>query len=141
MAYSVRKKKVKYRVDVRDVVRWLDRLEDTPSEPTIAQFEAIAAAMFQTTQLFVHAEGVSPSGYVRTGSLRASGKLTSRRRDKGWAMNINYGGSSDGFPNDPVNYAIFELARGGTHDFFEPLDVLGGLIIEQTLREIRGDDR
>lgn len=140
MSYHVRKKRVKYRVDVRDTLRWLNRLEDEPSEVTVAEFEAIATAMFQTTQLFVHAEGVSAGGYVRTGSLRASGKLTSRRRDHGWASTIKYGGEASGFPHSPVDYAVFELARGGTHDFFEPLDVLGDLILTETLRAIRGDD-
>lgn len=140
MSYHVRKARVKYRVDVRDVTRWLNRLEDEPTELTVQEFEGIATAMFQTTQLFVHAEGVSEGGYVRTGSLRASGKLTSRRRDKGWAMTIKYGGQSEGFPHDPVNYAVFELARGGSHDFFEPLDVLGDLIVAETLHAIRGDD-
>lgn len=117
-------RKTHYRVDVRDVKREIDRVDGLPNQRNILAFEAILEHLYQQTKLDVHAEGYSPSGkYLRTGSLRASGKRWSDYKDHKWRGRITYGGRVDGFPgnhgeaHNPVKYAIYEEERGGEHDF------------------------
>jgi hypothetical protein len=50
--------------------------------------------------------------HVRTGGLRASGRLESSHHGDSWQGGIFYA-------RDP---GVFELARGGSHYFFRPAD-------------------
>lgn len=69
-------------------------------------------ATFDMTQELVH---------IITGSLRGSGRKEIEQTGAAtFRVAVIYGGPAPGFPNDPVDYAIFEMARGGSHDFMTP---------------------
>lgn len=72
--------------------------------------------------------------HVISGSLKASGKSSEDWDGEKWTANIEYGGPlittpipapgyspSQTAPKDPVDYAIYEMARGGEHDWFRDL--------------------
>lgn len=90
---------------------------------TVGRLEATLHRAFEDTQERVH---------VVTGSLRGSGKTSSEFDGAGWAGVIEYGGSSSGFVNDPVEYAQYEMARGGDHDFFAGLPLYEEQLLEAT---------
>lgn len=97
-----------------DIEPWLRTLRDmsrrTPSKT--AAMTAVGHRMFRDTQEKVH---------VITSSLKNSGDVTSRWEGRAFIVEITYGGDSGGSIHDPVNYAIFEMARGSNHDFFRAL--------------------
>lgn len=81
----------------------------------VAKLEKILAEFYADTQARTH---------VITGSLKASGIPDSDYDADKWEGSITYGGTlwrgpAPGPPNDPVDYAIYEMARGGDHDFFK----------------------
>ena len=90
--------------------------------------------MFEETQARVHSP-MNPGSpnYVPTGSLQASGTTETEMTELFWEGTITYGGSSGGFPNDPVDYAIYEMARGGLHDFFGGLEALADERVEHVI--------
>jgi hypothetical protein len=103
---------VKYHITVIG----LDNMENAvaalgkaPDFGTIGALEAVLRNQFVDTQVRVH---------VDTGSLKLSGKTYTTYDGKEWEGTIAYGGESPGGVHDPVTYAIYELARKGTHDFF-----------------------
>lgn len=79
----------------------------TPSFGVTVGLEAALEAAFMETQAVVH---------VITGSLKLSGRTSSDYDGHTWTGEIIYGGPSSG-PNNPVDYAIYEMQRGGDHDF------------------------
>lgn len=83
-----------------------DRLLDTGR--ITGELEKVLTLQFQAGQAAVH---------VQTGSLRASEEIDSDYAAGRWAGVISFGGASPGFPNDPVVYAAYEAARGGSHDY------------------------
>lgn len=97
------------------VIVGLDQMEDAisnlgkdPDFVTIGALEGVLTSQFADTQVKVH---------VITGSLKLSGSTYTTYDGKQWEGTITYGGESTGVHN-PVTYAIYELARRGTHDFF-----------------------
>lgn len=110
-----------------------------PSFRTIGALEAVHAAAFASTQARVHAPGNpgSPT-YVPTGSLRNSGTTDVVTTPTEWEGTIAYGGVSSGFPNDPVEYAIYEMARGGAHDFFGDLPAFFEQYLEAMSKHFEG---
>jgi hypothetical protein len=115
---------VRLRSNWRGIDQELDRLDRLPDARTIAMLDSVLAAGFAATQAAVH---------VQTGSLKSSGDSHSEflQATKEWKGEISYGGASLG-PNNPVNYAIYEAARGiggaggasdaqGDHNFMAPL--------------------
>lgn len=111
--------------------RWVRELERLarPSFQTVQQLERVLTDGFEQSQVDAH---------VISGSLRGSGKTSSELSADGeWTGTIEYGGDSPGFPNDPVVYAIYEMARGGDHDFLRNvppiIDQVQG-IVEDHLR-------
>lgn len=80
----------------------------------VGAMETVLHAAFEDTQAITH---------VITASLKGSGKTESDFDGDNWTGSITYGGSSPGFKNDPVTYAIYEMARGGDHDFFRNLQL------------------
>lgn len=107
---------------------WKARLEESaqPHYKTTVELEALLRSAFLVTQEKVH---------VITESLKASGKTETDFDGDTWTGTIIYGGSlwrvpSPGPPNDPVRYAIYEIARGGDHDFFAGLETFGTQIEE-----------
>jgi hypothetical protein len=105
-----------------EIIEYVQDIAGPPSFRTIGALERVHAGAFASTQVRVHAPGNpgSPT-YVPTGSLRSSGTTDVETTPARWEGTISYGGSSHGFPNDPVDYAIYEMARGGLHDFFGEL--------------------
>lgn len=108
----------------RGIDRELDRLAAMPTPEMIAGLDRVLSAGFAATQASVH---------VVTGSLKSSGEKSSEfhRATKEWVGEIAYGGDSLG-PNNPVDYAIYEAARGtggaggesdarGNHNFMAAL--------------------
>jgi hypothetical protein len=100
-----------FEMDISDVEKELDRIIDGPDKSDNAEFEAVLATQYQITQRTVH---------IQTGSLKNSGKLSSSSTGGNWEGRIEYGGSSVGFPHNPVKYAHYEQEREGAHDFMEP---------------------
>lgn len=86
----------------------------------IADMEILLHNMFADMQAVTH---------VVTGSLRGSGKVEDDILDGVWIGRVGEGGSSPGFPNDPVDYAETERARGSDHDFLRNMPVLADGIL------------
>lgn len=89
-------------------------IEEPPDFATIGAMEAALRTMYADTLVRTH---------VITGSLKATGRTVTDFDGNKWTGSIVYGGRvrrtpSPGPPNKRVDYAIYEMARGGTHDFF-----------------------
>jgi hypothetical protein len=101
-----------------EAIKELKRLGGPPGFKVVNALEAVLQAAFLETQAATH---------IITGSLKASGRTSSDTSDAWvWEGEISYGGPlyrapAPGPPNDPVDYAIYEMARGGDHDFFAAL--------------------
>jgi hypothetical protein len=91
---------------------------------TVGRLERRFSEAFEDTQNRVH---------VITGSLRLSGKSQTNFDGEVWTGEIEYGGLTQG-PINPVQYAVYEMARGGDHDFFAGLPTH-----EELLEEAVGD--
>lgn len=76
--------------------------------------------------------------HVITGSLRASGRTSSDVTGGVWYGEITYGGPSSGYPNDPVDYADYERARGGEHDFLRNRHMAQSRFQEAIVHALRG---
>ena len=94
-----------------DMISKFDELSKPPFK-TIFRLETELKATFTSTQAAVH--------HI-TSSLWHSGRTESDFDGDNWSGQIIYGGAS-GWVNDPVEYAIYERARGGEHDFLAPAD-------------------
>ena len=112
------------------ISKWAADIKDLAGPPhkPVGEMESVLSAAFAVTQAKTH---------VVTGSLKASGKTNSEFEDDVWTGEISYGGAlwktpAPGPPNNPVDYAIYEMARGGDHDFFAPLVAFEG-VVEQIL--------
>ena len=73
--------------------------------------------------------------YVPTGSLANSGSTDRNFDGSTWTGEISYGGPSA--PND-VDYALYEMARGGVHDFFAGLPAFDQQYLDAILDFYRG---
>ena len=93
------------------LIKDLKKMKEPPDYKVIGALESALAAAFAETQAATH---------VITASLKMSGKTSSDFDGKEWTGEITYGGASAG-ANNPVRYAIYEMARGGEHDFFSGL--------------------
>ena len=81
-----------------------------PPVVAIGKLEKLLSATFAATQAATH---------IITTSLKQSGKTDSDWDGANWEGHITYGGESTG-PISDVDYAIYEMARGGDHDFLRP---------------------
>lgn len=111
--------------------QWRIAIEKTAAPPhhIVGDLEAVLQTAFMLTQVKTH---------VLTGSLKASGKTDTDFDGDEWVGTISYGGAlwktpSPGPANNPVDYAIYEMARGGDHDFFGPLVAFEGMMEEVLL--------
>lgn len=114
-------------VSVRDIINDMEDGAKPPSFKITSRLETTLGKAFAHTQAQTH---------IITGSLKASGHTASDFDGNMWTGTISYGGPLFGTPvpgppNDPVDYAIYERARGGTHDFFAGLDAY-----EQEVEEV-----
>jgi hypothetical protein len=98
--------------DTHDFDLNFERMSNAPTKKGIAFLEAT---------LFLAYEAQREATHVETGSLKSSTKKDSETRRHVWEGTITAGGASTGV-NNPVNYAIYEKARGGAHDFQNVLD-------------------
>lgn len=135
---------VRLEVDISEPMRALRRIDSGPNSQTILRFESVLAGQFQATQEYVH---------IKTGSLKASGHISSELRDDVWSGVIEYGGPAPGYPNDPVDYAAYEQRRVGgrqvrdgkysgqitSHDFMTPIYGTGTAYAETILAYLRGE--
>lgn len=112
-----------------DMIDAVQHIENPPSFRTIGALENVLRSAFVETQAFTH---------IITGSLKASGRTSSSFEGRTWEGHITYGGPSAG-PNNPVDYAIYERARGGEHDFFRNLPAYDELFIEAVQSHFRGE--
>lgn len=116
-------------VDTSDVDRELDRLERLDRR-TILALDAVLTGQYAATQVAVH---------IETGSLKTSGRHDSNADRHTWRGEIVYGGPAPGAVNNPVDYAIYEKARGGHHDFIAPAvaqdEAYGAVVLDH----LRGD--
>lgn len=106
---------------IHEMIDEVQRVASGPDFVLIGEWEATLAKQFADTQVRV----ASPAHphvptYAPTGSLQASGAPSTEYDGQTWTGSITYGGFSTG-PNNPVDYAIYEMARGGIHDFFAGL--------------------
>lgn len=115
----VRKIRWESGIQLDEIIKDLRRLGGPPGFKVVHGLEAALAAAFADTQERTH---------IITGSLKASGTSESDFSSSHvWEGTITYGGKlhrpplGPGPPNDPVDYAIFEMNRGGDHDFFAGL--------------------
>lgn len=111
-------------VGLEPMLSALSNIADAPDRAKAALDEVLGMA-FEDTQAKTH---------VITGSLKASGKMEVSVDGDEWKGTITYGGASGG-PINPVNYAIYEMARGGAHDFFGDFPVYEELM-EQAVAEV-----
>lgn len=102
--------------------QWALALESmaAPLHRPVGEIEVLFRAAFEATQAATH---------IITGSLKASGHTNTDVTENAWTGQIIYGGPLFGAPspgpaNDPVEYAIYELARGGAHDFLAPAEIV-----------------
>ncbi len=103
-------------LDLSDFYEALNVIEG-PGPETLAALDVTLQAGYAQTQVAVH---------VITGSLKASGR-TEVEYEPGsevWQGDIVYGGPSPGSVNNPVEYAEYERARGGSHNYFANLPLL-----------------
>lgn len=117
---------VGFRLDVTQWMRLAQRMADVGE--AVGELEVVLSHAFEDTQEVVH---------VLSGSLRGSGKVKSSFNGHTWEGEIEYGGGSPGFPNDPVVYAEYERARGGSHDFMAGFDEYQGEFLEAMTRWLR----
>lgn len=72
--------------------------------------------------------------YMPTGKLLESGRVDQTFDGNVWIGTITYGDSTG-----PVNYALFEMARGGIHDWFAGLPMFGDRYIAAIQDYWRGE--
>jgi hypothetical protein len=119
-----------------DLIREIRQFAGVPTFRVIRGLELVLRSAFVDTQAKTH---------VISGSLKASGHSASEYENDEWSGAIGYGGPpvsvpvpASGYspsataPKDPVDYAIYEMARGGHHDFFRDL-VLFEPLFEQAI--------
>lgn len=114
-------------VDTRDVLAELDRLADMGH--ATYQCERVLAQQYAIGQASTH---------VITGSLRGSEDVDSDFAGGRWQGRISWGGPSPGNVNNPVDYAVYESARGGHHDFRQPLLRMSGDYLAAVKRHVKG---
>lgn len=109
--------------DYSDVYNELDRLESMPTPKMVANLETVLEFGFDSVHAGVH---------VDTGRLKASGKKTSKVNKNDWNGSFSFGEPAAG-----VDYAIYEKARGGDHNFLSPTFILKHMFKEAIKRGLR----
>lgn len=98
---------MKIKSDWGAVIRELNRIKSIPNVTDKQKLDEVLEFGLFWTQKDVH---------IETGSLLASGATDSVMLLGRYSGTISYGGFSEGI-NNPVDYAVYELDRGGPHDF------------------------
>ena len=98
---------IKLHSDYSAIDKELDRVSNLPGPSGKAKLDAAHAMNFAIAQAEVD---------IDTSSLLGSGRQSTSGSKFQWEGRMSWGGSSVGV-NNPVDYAIYELARGGGHDW------------------------
>lgn len=98
------------KVDDREMQAELDRLVRMPTPRMRGLLDGELRAVYEKTNVFTH---------VETGSLKRSERIEHPASVAlhNWEGALHFGGPSE--PKE-VDYAIYERARGGAHDFLMP---------------------
>lgn len=100
--------------DYDDMMDSINAVGDQPSAKMVLLLNNVLHRGFTFVQEDTH---------VQTSSLLQSEKSEGGVKYKRWEGKITAGGPSGGV-NNPVDYAIYEKARDGAHDFFRRLPLL-----------------
>lgn len=98
---------IRIKSDYSHLDRLLDKVGSAPTAKGVQALEAMNRLALTEMQLSTH---------VDTSSLRFSEKESSEEGRNSWTGTLTAGGSTLG-PKADVDYAIYEKARGGEHDF------------------------
>lgn len=101
--------------DYSQVEAHLRRLKKAPS--------GVGKSALEIVLIMAEAE-MKKNVHVQTSSLQKSITSDSEEGRNSWTGTITAGGFSTG-PKNPVDYAIYEQARDGDHDFTDTQDLLG----------------
>jgi hypothetical protein len=117
-----------------EIIDELDRLDNLYQ--VTGALDIVLEAAYADTQVRVPRPGAQhvPT-YVPTGALANSGATDRSFDGTTWVGEITYGGPSA--PHD-VEYAIYEMARGGIHDFFAGLPAFDQRYVDAILAFYRG---
>lgn len=124
-------------INLDEMIDEVQRIGSEPDARVVGELSKVLIEAFEDTQLKVHSPG-NPGGntYIPTGSLLSSGKSsTDLTSGWEWSGEISYGetallphwhdwgkhGATGKPPHFDVEYAIYEMNRGGEHDFFRDL--------------------
>lgn len=110
------------------IKRELKRLRGIPSMSDKRKLDRVLRRGLSDAQSIVH---------IDTSSLYQSGKVDSALYGKIYIGDIEFGGFSGGV-NNPVDYAIYELERGGGHNFMRKTPDLHPLWIKAMISILRG---
>jgi hypothetical protein len=120
---------------IDNMIEEIDRvvLRDEPYRIT-GPLNAVLHEAFLDTQARV-ASPMHPHvpTYAPTGRLQASGRTDQSFNGNIWVGTITYGGRSR-----DVVYAIYEMARGGVHDWFSGLPAFGPRYLDAIHNHYRG---
>lgn len=97
-----------FRIEVsQEMHRWVAALGDFQlDDAALTEWHAANDKFFDRTQRYVH---------VLSGDLKTSGRMSSDVDGKRLVGSTEYGGTTG--TEGQVDYAIYEIARGGSHDF------------------------
>lgn len=91
----------------RELKDWVDGLSDFDlGDAALTEWHAANETFFDRTQRYVH---------ILSGDLKTSGRVHSEVDGKTLVGFTEYGGVQG--TRGEVDYAIYEIARGGSHDF------------------------
>jgi hypothetical protein len=104
-----------------DEVERVGMLDESRSYEMTGPLEDVLHDQFDHTQARVASpEHPHVPTYMPTGALASSGRTHSWFDGSTWEGDITYGGRSY-----DVEYAIYEMARGGVHDWYAGLGIIG----------------
>lgn len=102
---------------VRGWAREFGDLQQVP-EKTVTALDGVLVQMLAETQVLVH---------VITGELKGTGHWRRDMDGVTWSGEIVYGCPSDEDAG-PAYYAIYEMARGGDHDWYRTLPMFDPML-------------
>lgn len=110
--------------DFSSMEKELDRIGAMPTVTMLAYLDTSLRTSFETTRAKVH---------VDTGKLKKSGKTKSRSTANQWVGQFSFTAKN----KKGVTYGIYEIARGGGHDFFRDLVLLKPRFISAIVRGLK----
>ena len=91
----------------KELADWVKGLSNFDlGDPAMEQWQAANDVFFERTQRFAH---------IISGDMKRSGRMETSIEGKQIIGETTYGGVTG--TKGPVDYTVYELARGGSHDF------------------------